>query len=119
MMHKPKNDLQEQQERAEKNRRKYFSEQRAKMIKRRTGLTHKNHTLIIRGITIQQIVGAPVIVRERWCRQPLGRSYHFMLLRYTLRTTGGDLWTALQAQTHDANRGYMLSITGFWDFKPA
>lgn len=116
-MHKPKNELQEKQERAEKARRKFYAAKREKMVRQRTGLSRKNQQVRLNGLPLA-IVGSPEIVKERWHKQPYGRRYHFMLMRYTLQSEDGRRWTAMQAQAHDGDYGYMLNITGLWGLKP-
>jgi hypothetical protein len=105
-----------------------FAEKRAKMIKRRTGLTRSNNTLVIGGLRVARIIGAPLTIRERQYHVARvnfarggkkGRTIHFALLRYTFQTADGRTCTALQAQAHDANHGYMLNVTGFWNVIPA
>lgn len=126
-MQKPKNDLQEKQERAEKTRRKFYAAKREKMVRRRTGLSRKNQQLILDNLPMALLNSE--IVKERWIfksaidhsgyRTGRGRRYHFMLMRYTFQSPDGRRWTAMQAQAHDGDHGWMLNITGLWGLKPA
>lgn len=112
------NPFDEQKEREEKSRRKFYALKRETMLRKRLGLTRKNQQVRIGGLAMF-LTASPSIVRERWFKVPRGRKYHFAVLRYQLRSEDGRMWTALQAQAHDANYGYMLNVTGFWGLKPA
>jgi len=119
MTTKPKNDMQQEQERREKSRRRHFAEKRETMLRRRLGLTRKNHTLIIQGVTLRSMIGSPAILRERWIRVPYGRHFHFMLIRITFQAQDDKTYSALQLQCHDADRGYMLNVSRLYGLTPA
>jgi len=123
---KPVNAFEQEKEQREKALRKKYAAQREAMVKRRTGLTRKNHTLRIQGAVMQVV--SRELIRERWLHTERkdfsrggkkGRSYHFAIWRYTLQSADGRIWTALQAQAHDSNHGHMLNVTGFWNVSPA
>lgn len=111
------NPFDEQKEREEKARRKFYALKRETMLRKRLGLTRKNQQIRIGGMAMF-LTASPSIMRERWFISDYnGRKYHFAVLRYSLRSEDGRNWTALQGQCHDANRGYMLNVTGFWNLE--
>lgn len=103
----------------------HSSEHMRRQVYERTGLSRYNHQLVIHGVRIRKMLGAPEIVRERWVHVPTkfidmhkvkGRTYHFAVQRFTFEAFDGCQYTALRAVTFDANRGHVLSATGFWAF---
>ena len=126
MTSKPKNQFEEDKKRREHERNKYYHLLREKQVKRRTGLSRKQQQLRIQGMAMF-LITSPEIVRERFIRvsklddygssMSRGRTYHFAIWRYSLRSEDGRLWTALQAQCHDANHGWMLNVTGLYNLK--
>lgn len=89
------------------------------LVKQRTGITRHNTALTIKGLSVKNFIGAPEILRERYFRKPRGRRYYFAVVRFKFIAQDGQCYTVLRAQTHDADRGYCLSITGFWGLKSA
>lgn len=89
------------------------------LVKKRTGVTRHQHQVTICGLKVQCFTDAPEIVRERWFKKPRGRNYHFAIMRFKFTDSNGQNWTALRGQVHDANHGYGLSITGFYNLTPA
>jgi hypothetical protein len=118
MASKPKNQFEEDKKRREHERNKYYRLLREKLVRRRTGLSRKNQQIKVNGLAMA-LTASPEIMRERWFKVPRGRKYHFALLRYNLRSEDGRHWTALQVQCHDADHGWMLSISGLYNLKPA
>ena len=111
------NSFNDDKERREKAQRKYYTALREKMLRKRLGLTRTNQQIRIGGMAVF-FTASPVILRERWFISALnGRKYDFVILRYSLRSEDGRTWTALQGQCHDANRGYMLNVTGLYNLK--
>lgn len=100
-----------------------------KQVKQRTGIDRHSRSINICGLPVLCLMGAPEIVRERWIRKPRkhdrdgnkikGRTYHFAVMRFKFQAVGGQLYTAMRVQCHDANAGYALSITGFYNLTPA
>lgn len=101
-----------------------------KQVKQRTGIDRHSRSISICGLPVLCLVGAPEIVRERWIRKPAsygvtlgkrikGRTYHFAVMCFKFQAVGGQLYTAMRVQCHDANAGYALSITGFYNLTPA
>lgn len=89
-----------------------------KQVKRRVGIDRHNPQVKINGEAVM-FADTPEMIRERWCKNYGGRSYHFSIMRFKFRTADGRLFTALRGQCHDANAGYCLGITGFYNVKPA
>lgn len=93
----------------------------------RTGVSRHTRVLAIQGVRVQSFITAPVIVRERWIRVPRhynyagekirGRNYHFAILRYSFRGQDGLAYSALQGRVCNADKGYALSVTGFWNLR--
>lgn len=96
-----------------------------KQVRQRIGIDRHHPELTICGVQVKRLIKSPETIRERWIRKPAwfdgvkGRSYHFAVLRFTFESPNGGIYTALQAQTHDAHHGYALSVTGFWGLQPA
>lgn len=88
-------------------------------VKKRTGIDRHSRSISICGLPVLRLVGAPEIVRERWHKVRRGRSYHFAVMRFKFQAVGGQLYTAMRVQCNDANHGYALSITGFYNLTPA
>lgn len=97
----------------------YIAAKMDKQVKKRTGIDRHSRSLSICGLPVLRLVGAPECLRERWIKVSQGRSYHFAVMRFKFQAVGGQLYTALRAQCHDANHGYCLSITGFYNLTPA
>lgn len=92
----------------------WAAERMEKQVKKRLGITRHKQDIVIKGVRMAGIIGTPEIVRERWIKKPFERSHHFAIKRYLMVDEQGGLWSAYQAQAHDANAGYVLSVTGFW-----
>jgi hypothetical protein len=127
MAGKPVNEFEQAKKERDRARRKLYAQQREKQVKRRLGLTRHNQQVRIGGLAMF-FTALPSIVSERWYHQerrdysrgaPKGRSFYFAVLRYNLCSEDGRNWTALQAQCHDSNHGYMLNVTGFWNLTEA
>ncbi len=88
-------------------------------VKKRTGVTRHTTSITILGVPVVKLIGAPETLRERWYKKPRGRRYHFSIKRFVFQARDGQYWSALRAQTHDGDHGYCLSVTGFWNLKPA
>lgn len=125
MAAKPVNEFEQAKKERDRARRKQYAKQREKQVRKRLGLTRKNQQIRIGGMNMA-LIGSPAIVQERWYHEERraferggkkGRTYHFMVLCYSLRSEDGKQWTALQAQAHDGNWGYMLNVTGFWNLQ--
>lgn len=93
----------------------------------RTGVSRHTRALAIKGVRVQGFITAPVIIRERWVHVPRhynyagerkrGRNIHFAILRYSFRGADGLGYSALQGRVCNADKGYALSVTGFWNLK--
>lgn len=125
--HKPKNELEEMKERAEKARRKFFMARREKQLKQRTGLTRLNKRLFLQGVEVA-LAETPVLIRERIYRKYMGRhsrrtgapkcdNIHFSIWRFVFRGDNGLTYSALQGKVFDADNGHCLAVTGFWKIK--
>lgn len=114
MAGKPRDAFSEEQKRRKQEADKYYRRLREKQVRKRLGLSRKKQQLVIDGLPMA-FTASPEIVRERWFRCKHGRTYHFAIWRYHLRSADGRRWTALQAQCHDAAHGWMLNVTGFWN----
>lgn len=97
----------------------YVAQRMDKLVKKRTGVTRHSTELFICGLKVKCLTTSPETLHECWYHKPQGRHWHFAVVRFSFQSEDGRLWTAKRAQTHDADHGYCLSITGFYDLKPA
>lgn len=112
-----KDEFNADKEKREKRRKSEFAAKWQAKVKQRTGITRTDHKLIVKGIPMRGLLGAPEIVRERWYKKPMGRRYVFAIMRFRFQADDGSVWTALRGQCADGNRGYPLSLTGFYNLK--
>lgn len=89
-----------------------------KQVKQRLGITRHQPQTRILGQAVM-FADTPEMIRERWLGNRGGRKYHFSIWRFKFITENGQVFTALRGQACDANAGYCLSITGFYNIKPA
>ena len=96
-------------------------------VQARTGISRHNTELVICGVPVAEL-RSPEIVRERFYCVKTGHKksgaprYHtleFTLVRFMFKAKNGAWWTALRCQTHDRDRGYCVSVTGFWNLQSA
>lgn len=95
-------------------------------VLKRTGISRHNTDLFICRIPVASLK-SPEIVREKFYRVRAGTKksgrprYHTLcvsLVRVMFKAKDNAWWTALRCQTHDMERGYCVSVTGFWSLKP-
>lgn len=98
-------------------------------VQQRIGISRHNINLVICGVPVAELC-SPDLLRERFYRKrmsynkkrsgaPLYHTYHFALVRFRFQGKDGGWYTALRCQTHDMDRGYCLSVTGFFSLKSA
>lgn len=116
---KPKNEFEEQKELQQKARQKAWNAAKEKMIRERTGITRHSHKVIVQGIPVARMLETPKMLRERWGVKRNGTRICMELWRFIFQADDGRVFTVKHFSIHETKHGYMLSLSRFYDLKPA
>lgn len=97
----------------------YIRKQVKQQRYRRMGMTRKQLLPLVFGVRVRAVTSPPVIVRERWIRDPFKATYHATVIRFMVEDELGRRWTVKQGRIYNASDGYMVSVTGLYGIRPA
>lgn len=94
-----------------------YAERREQMVRSQLGIDRQTRQLVIKGLAVEKLLGAPVLLHERWWRYQRN-SKHALVWQFKFEDVGGLQWSAKCIHLRNADHGWLLHLTHFYALKP-